>query len=120
MKKFCGPSLEIFKRVIKGKKLGKYSESLKSFALTLHFYSAKAYNFLRKSFHLALPHPRSITSWYRKIPADSGFTEPAFKALELKVTNLREKQDTRSTAALYLLNETKLRLLKFTQPLQLN
>ena len=88
LKKFAGPSKEIFKRLLKGKKLGSYSESLKSFALTLHFYSAKAYNFVRKSFKLALPHPKSITGWYSKIPADPGFTGPAFKALELKVYKL--------------------------------
>ena len=84
-KKFSGPSLEIYKRLVKGGKYGKYSENFKSFALTLHFYSRKAYNFLRKSFNLALPHPNKITSWYSKIPANPGFTEPAFKALELKV-----------------------------------
>ena len=38
-KKFAGPSIEIFKRLMKGKKLGRYSENMKSFALTLHFYS---------------------------------------------------------------------------------
>ena len=84
-KKFSGPTLDIFTRLMKGKKVRKYSENVKSFALTLHFYSTKAYNFIRNTFKLSLPHPKSITAWYSKIPADPGFTEPAFKALELKV-----------------------------------
>lgn len=33
----------------------KYSPELKSFALTLQFYSSKAYEFVRKTFNLALP-----------------------------------------------------------------
>lgn len=35
----------------------KYPPELRSFAITLHFYSPKAYNFVRKKFNLALPHP---------------------------------------------------------------
>ena len=36
----------------------RYSEKLKDFAVTMHFYSAKAYNYLRK--FLNLPHPCTI------------------------------------------------------------
>ena len=85
VEKFSGPSLEIFTRIMKSKSPRKYTTNMKSFALTLHFYSSKAYNFLRNSFSFALPHPKTITRWYSKIPADPGFTEPAFKALQLKV-----------------------------------
>ena len=59
-KKFAGPSLEIFKRLMKGKKLGRYSEDMKSFALTLHFYSTKAYNFVRKNSTLRCPIPKVL------------------------------------------------------------
>ena len=67
--KFSGVSSEIFKRMVlvKSKKSAhgvKYSPELKSLALTLQFYSTKAYNYVRKMFKNALPHPRHISSWY--------------------------------------------------------
>lgn len=39
----------------------KYSPELRCFALTLHFYSLKAYRYLRKTFGTCLPAPRSLT-----------------------------------------------------------
>ena len=48
----------------------KYSPQLKSFALTLQFYSAKAYDSVRKTFSLALPHPVQIRKCYTKVPAN--------------------------------------------------
>jgi hypothetical protein len=84
---FEGVPLSLMKRVKSNKKSGKgcvYSPELKSFALTLQFYSAKAYSFVRKTFNLALPSQSQIRRWYSKIPADPGFTKPAFDALKLK------------------------------------
>lgn len=43
----------------------KYPEVLKAFATTLQFYSTKAYNYVRRTFHLALPHPSTIRRWYQ-------------------------------------------------------
>ena len=84
---FTGLPLAITKRMVSKKKSQKgcaYSPELKSFALTLQFYSAKAYSFVRKTFNLALPSQSQIRRWYSKVPADPGFTEPAFNALKLK------------------------------------
>ena len=80
---FSGLPVELFKRMSTNSGKGcKYSPQLKSFALTLQFYSAKAYDFVRKTFNLALPHPVQIWKWYTKVPAEPRFTEPSFKALE--------------------------------------
>ena len=68
----------------------KYSPELKSFALSLQFYSSKVYEFVRKTFNLALPHQAQIRKWYTKVPAELGFTEPAFRALALKVEDAKE------------------------------
>ena len=102
--KFSGTSKEIFQRLLKQKKTGKglkYTPELKSFALTLQFYSTKAYKFVRKMFNLSLPHPDVVSNWYSKIPAEPGFTEPAFKALSLKV-EAAKKQSKEVFAALML------------------
>ena len=82
---FSDVPIALFKRMASNAGKGcKYTPELKAFALTLQFYPTKAYNFVRKTFNLALPHPVQIRKWYTKIPAEPGFTEPAFKALEVK------------------------------------
>ncbi len=79
---FSGVPIELFKRMSENSGKGcKYSPQLKCFALTLQLYSAKAYDFVRKTFNLALPHPVQIQKWYTKVPAEPGFTEASFKAL---------------------------------------
>ena len=88
---FSGVPLELINRMMQ-RKTGKgcaYSPELKSFALTLQFYSTKAYEFVRRTFNLALPHPAQIRRWYSKVPAEPGFTEPAFRALRAKVEQLK-------------------------------
>jgi len=42
----------------------KYSPKIRSFALTLQFYSAKAYNYVRKTFKNVLPHPATIKNGF--------------------------------------------------------
>eukprot|EP00795_Rhopilema_esculentum_P007827 gene7827-13692_t len=82
-----GVQLALMKRILSGKNRRgcKYPAQLQSFALTLQFYSAKAYEFVRKAFNLALPHQAQIRRWYGKIPAQPGFTKPAFDAIKAKV-----------------------------------
>ncbi|XP_022168754.1 uncharacterized protein LOC111032661 [Myzus persicae] len=41
-------------------KNSKYSPAIRGFALTLQFYSSKAYSFVRKTFQHLLPHPATI------------------------------------------------------------
>ena len=89
--------LQIFQQMQSTSKSGKgvkYPPIIRSFALTLQFYSTKAYDFVRKTFNLALLHRAQIRKWYSKIPADPGFTEPAFQALSAKVKVAKEKGRT--------------------------
>ena len=82
------------KRIALGKKSNKgykYSEELRSFAITLQFYSSKAYDFVRQTLNVALPHPTQIRKQYSKVPAEPGFTQPAFDALHARVVSAREK-----------------------------
>ena len=44
---------------------------MKEFAVSLHFYRAKAYNFVRKSLHL--PHPATLRSWAADVACEPGF-----------------------------------------------
>lgn len=70
-----------------GKTLPKsYSAELRSFALTLHFYSPHAYHYVRKRFNTCLLHPRTIERWFESVDGKPGFTSKAFRALEMRAT----------------------------------
>lgn len=90
---FSGVPLSQMKRMTnkKTRKGSKYPPELKSFALTLQFYSAKAYELVRQTFNLALPSKAQIRRWYGKVPAEPGFTKPAFDALQLKAEEAGKK-----------------------------
>ena len=89
LEKTCDMPAEIMKRCVKSRSKDvtskeKYSPSMRAFALTLSFYSAKAYRFVRKTFDLQLPHPSVIRKWYSTIDGKPGFTAEAFCTLERK------------------------------------
>ena len=100
---FSSVPLALLKRMNSNSGKGcKYSPELKSFALTLQFYSSKAYEFVRKTFNLALPHQVQVRKWYSKIPAEPGFTEPAFKAPQFKVVEEANKKGQKVICSLML------------------
>lgn len=59
-----------------------YEPELRSFALTLHFYSPRAYAFVRKKFNTCLPHPKTIYGWYKSINDELGFNEEALQSIK--------------------------------------
>ncbi|CAH0558772.1 unnamed protein product [Brassicogethes aeneus] len=75
---------EIFERFLKGPSKQKYTPALRCFALTLSFYSTRAYNFLRTTFNRSLPHLATISKWYRSVDGSPGFTKEALAALKSK------------------------------------
>jgi hypothetical protein len=56
---------------IQRSKASRYSESIKKFAVSLHFYSPRSYRFVRKSLHL--PCPATIRSWAAAIDCEPSF-----------------------------------------------
>lgn len=62
----------------KSKRNSRISDDLRSFAMTLHFYSAKAYQFVCDSLSLWKNTIKAIRSWYSSIHADPGFTAASF------------------------------------------
>ena len=49
----------------------KYNQQIKQFALALHYYSSKAYDYVRTILHL--PHTSSIRRWAASIACEPGF-----------------------------------------------
>lgn len=78
----------LFENELKAKDTDKhghrYSEELKQFAVTLHFYSAQAYDFLRQYLHL--PHPRTIRHWSAALNCSPGFQTEVIEHLKNKVS----------------------------------
>ena len=101
---FEGLPLALFTRKTSTLKKEKYSKELKSFALTLQFYSSKTYGYVRKMFNLALPHPSTVGRWYTTVPARPGFTELAFRAIKCAAV-----MSTQETVCTLMLDEMAIR-----------
>ena len=56
-----------------------YSEVTKQFAMTLHYYSPKAYEFVRKI--LKLPHSSSIKHWAASVDCEHGYLTNVIQAI---------------------------------------
>ncbi|GLV33368.1 hypothetical protein CBL_20114 [Carabus blaptoides fortunei] len=81
-------SLSCIIQQLKEKKLISNSteDVLQKFALTLQFYSARAYTYVRRSFRNLLPHPRTVSRWYEVIGGRPGFTKESFGAIRRKAS----------------------------------
>lgn len=79
--------------MMEGKSTEAYSDELKSFALTLNFYSAKAYIYVREKVGKEnLPCPDSIRRWYSHISGSPGFIKEAFTGLTMKAEEAKKKE----------------------------
>lgn len=72
----------------------KYNEDVRSFALTLHYYSPRGYNYVRSKFNNHLPSPSAIKKWYAGINSSAGFDSEAFEVLRVKVNEYRAQNKT--------------------------
>lgn len=82
---FSGIPVAVISRMFKQKPTGRlshevYPAALRSFALTLHFYSSKAYVCI--TFDFCLPRQSVIKSWYGSVDGEPGFTQESFNILK--------------------------------------
>lgn len=91
IKSLIGPQFDILERqLLKAQNQPRpkeYSSKIRQFAMNLNFYSPKAYTYVRETFDSCLPHPRTISSWYKGTDCNPGFTTEAFQALKLASNN---------------------------------
>lgn len=66
------------------------SPELRKFALTLHFYSPNAYDYVRNIFNKSLPHPSTIRKWYATVDGRPGLTSESLRAIQIKVREFQE------------------------------
>jgi hypothetical protein len=86
------PEKQLLLRQLKMTTEKKFPPELRIFALTLHFYSTSAYNYVRKSFNNCLPHPNTIRKWYSSIDGSPGYTSESLNAIKMKVEELKNEQ----------------------------
>lgn len=60
-----------------------YGENVRKFALTVHFYSPRGYNYIREKFSNNLPHVSTIRKWYQNSSTngEAGFCKQSFSTL---------------------------------------
>ena len=83
-----------------------YDPVVRKFALTLHFYSPKAYRFIRKAFNKALPHENTLYRWCCKLDASPGFTEQSFLFIKKKIE--QEQENGKDILFALMLDEMKI------------
>lgn len=66
-----------------GRKCKQFSQEVRVFAMNLHFYSPKAYEYVRTSLGMCLPSRRTISTWYRSVDGSPGFTTESLNILKL-------------------------------------
>lgn len=79
----------LIKRYLKNRKIGsttrdKYPAAIRKFAMTLQFYSTKAYKYVRQTLGLALPNIVTIRKWCTSIKCEPGFLKECFQTLKQK------------------------------------
>lgn len=70
-----------------------YSVTVRKFALTLNFYSPRAYRYVRQKFQNNLPHPRTLSKWYleSECNGEPGTLTEAMKSLRSLAENLKRE-----------------------------
>ena len=71
----------LHKRMATKEKHAKYSPELRTFAITLNFYSPKAYKYVRSNFSNCLPHPKQLQKWYQSVSGAPGFSKDALSVM---------------------------------------
>lgn len=90
---FTGPAADLVTRCVAksaGQSTTTYPPELKAFALTLLFYSRRAYDYVREMFNNCLPHPKTVASWYSCVNGSPGFHDETFAALANKAKTRKD------------------------------
>lgn len=82
---------DLLEKISVGKTGKKYSEDVRSFALTLHLYSPRAYEYVRNCYQKKLPAQRTLRKWYESIDGAPGCTKEALTAIKIKTEEAKLK-----------------------------
>lgn len=85
---------DIISQLSAGRKTNSYNENVKSFALTLNFYSNAAYCYVRRIFGNHLPSTKTLFNWYNSIKGDPGISADGLSILKSKVDDFKKVKKT--------------------------
>lgn len=74
-----------------GKKTRLYNENVRCFALTLNFYSPRAYEYIRNKFGKHLPSQSCLRNWYKSVDGEPGILQEALDVLKCQVETAKAK-----------------------------
>lgn len=74
-----------------GRGLNSYSPEVRIFCLTVHFYSPRAFEYIRSVFNQNLPCIRTIQKWCSVVDTSPGFTLCSMDILRAKIEELKTK-----------------------------
>lgn len=100
---FASEPDEIIDCLINGIKPGeKFSPTVRAFCMSLHFISPNAYNYVRNKFNKNIPHPETISEWYRisDLDVSPGMGNKSLEALETFANDMMEKKGERLVISL--------------------
>lgn len=86
----CGDD-SVMKQLQNSRVNNQYTPEVRTFALTLHFYSPRAYRYVRNKFKNKLPAPRTIRQWCESVNGDPGITKEALNVLSVKIKDSQDK-----------------------------
>ena len=75
--------------------------------MTLHFYSPKAYSYVRKAFDTCLPHTKTLAKWHTSVDGKPGFSQTALSVIATRVE--AEKQQSKDVVCALMFDEVALR-----------
>lgn len=64
-----------------------YAPELRRFALTLHYYSPRAYNYVRKKLNNCLPYTKTLSIWYTSMHGELGINSESLQIIKHRVEN---------------------------------
>lgn len=65
-------------------KKAKQSIQKKMSKISYNFYSAKAYEYVRTTFMNNLPHPKTLSKWYKNVYDEPGISKQALESIKIK------------------------------------
>ena len=69
----------------------RYTDEIKEFSVTLHYYSPRAYKYVRSI--IPLPNPSLVRKWSSSFKCEPGFIEDAFTSLSSQISNSPNNKD---------------------------
>ena len=69
----------------------RYTDKIKEFSVTLHYYSPRAYKYVRSI--IPLPNPSLVRKWSSSFKCEPGFIEDAFTSLSSQISNSPNNKD---------------------------